>query len=173
MNDIDQFGMEAVDAFVHLAKANHWLQGLVVLYSAIDTLAWASRSGGDVSRADFCRWVSAYMNPSVELGCTSGDLYAARCALLHSSTAESKMSRAGQVSELWYVTSPYSAAAIGSLAQRVGSDAKVLNTTALIGAFSRAVEKFSDELSSDETRFRAASERIRRWLRFVPSEVLR
>lgn len=173
MNDIDQFGMETADAVVCLVKFNHCLQGLVVLYSAIDTLAWARRNDGDVTRADFCDWVSAYMDPPAGLGCTSEDLYAARCALLHSSSTESKMSRAGQASELWYVTSPYSASAMQSIVQRVGSQAKVLNLIALIDAFSRAVMKFSDELSSDETRFRAASERIRHWLRFVPSEVLR
>jgi hypothetical protein len=83
------------------------------------------------------------------------------------------MSRERQASELWYVTSPYSAATMQSHVQRVGARAKVLNLTALIDAFSRGVIKFSDELSSDEARFRAALERIRRWLRFVPSEVLK
>jgi hypothetical protein len=173
MNCIDQFGMETVDAVLQLAKVNHWLQGLVVLYSAIDTFAWASRNSGDVTRLDVCGWVSAYMNPTVELDCTPEDLYAARCSLLHSSTTESKMSRKGQARELWYVTSPYSAATMQSHVRQGGATAKVLNMTALIDAFSRGVMKFSDDLSSDEARFRAASDRIRRWLRFVPSEALR
>lgn len=53
MNNIDQFGMETLDAVVHLVKVNHCLQGLVVLYSAIDTFAWAGSNGGDVTRSDF------------------------------------------------------------------------------------------------------------------------
>ena len=83
------------------------------------------------------------------------------------------MSRKGQARELWYVTSPYSAATMQSHVRQVGATAKVLSMTALIDAFSGGVMKFSDDLSSDEARFRAASDRIRRWLRFVPSEALR
>jgi hypothetical protein len=163
LNGIDQFGMETVDAVTHLVKANCWVQALVILYSAIDTLAWLSREEGDVTRSDFCNWVSAYMDPTVQLGCTPKDLYAARCGMLHSSTAESKLSREHKASELWYVTSPRS---LPNLQALVGAKAKVVCVTALLDAFSQGVVKFSNEL--DETRRRETAERMRRWVRFVP-----
>lgn len=164
--------MDTVDAVTELVKANHYVQALVVLYSAIDTLAWSSRDAGDVTRSDFCGWVSRYMDPTVQLGCTPEDLYAARCGLLHSSAAESKLSREKHASELWYATSPHSVPGNQAFAQRVGASAKVLYFTALLTAFSQGVMHFSDELSSDETRRRETAERIRRWLRFVPSETV-
>jgi hypothetical protein len=46
-----------------------------------------------------------FLVPS-RLGCTAEDLYAARCAIVHSGAAESKMSREGKASEIWYDTSP-------------------------------------------------------------------
>lgn len=92
MNYFDQFWMRTVDAIVTLIQANHYQQALVVLYAEIDTLSWVNLEEGDVSRKDFCNWVSKYLKPEVNLGCTAEDLYAARCALLHSGTAESKMS---------------------------------------------------------------------------------
>src|SRR5216683_5888041 len=104
MNAVDQFGMDTVGAVSTLVTANQYMQALVLLYSAIDTLAWVSRSAGNVTRADFCRWVDVYMQPQSRLGCTAEDLYGARCSILHSSAAESKLSREGRVNELWYVT---------------------------------------------------------------------
>src|SRR5438128_1331218 len=120
MSEVDRFGMATVDAITHLVRANHYLHALVILYSTIDTLAWASISSGDVTRSDFCHWVRAYMNPELTMGCSPEDLYAARCALLHSSAAESKMSREGRASELWYVTAPKSTARLEAHRQKVG-----------------------------------------------------
>jgi hypothetical protein len=107
-----------------------------------------------------------------QLGCTAEDLYAARCGLLHSGAAESKLSREKHASELWYATSLHSVPGIQAFAQRVGANAKVVYLTALLTAFSQGVVQFSDELSSDETRRRETAERIRRWLRFVPGETV-
>lgn len=173
MNNIDQFAMETVDAISHLVRADRWLQALVLLYSAIDTLAWSNRNEGDVTRSDFCRWVSVYMDPGPQLNCTPDDLYAARCALLHSGAAQSKLSREGNASELWYATSPHSIPQIQAFAKQVEVDAKIVYVTALVAAFSEGAMKFSDELSFDDTRRRETTERIRRWLRFVPSSSVR
>ena len=169
MTGIDRFGIETVDAISHLVKANRYLQALVILYSAIDTLAWASRKEGDVTRSDFCRWVSAYMTPESQLGCTPQDLYGARCGLLHSSGAQSKSSRKREASELWYATSANSVPKIQAFVQQIREGAKVLCITDIIDAFAQGVVKFSDEVSRDETRRRETEERIRLWLGFVPA----
>lgn len=47
--NIDQFAMETADAILQLVRANRYLHALVALYSAIDTLAWSSRTNGDVT----------------------------------------------------------------------------------------------------------------------------
>jgi hypothetical protein len=160
--------MQTVDALTTLVRANHYFHALILLYSAIDALAWASLSSGDVTRSDFCNWVSQYMDPQSRLSCSSEDLYAARCGMLHSSTAESKMSREGRASELWYVTSPHSIPKLEAHRQRVGSRAKVVYFTALVGAFVEGVMRFSDDLAAEPKRQVAANGRMERWLRFLP-----
>lgn len=168
MNAIDQFGMETVDSITILFKANRNVQALVVLYSAIDTLAWASLSTGDVSRSDFCRWVNVYLKPESELGCSAEDLYGARCAILHSSTAESKMSRDGRVKELWYAESPKGVLRLEAYAKQTGQDAKIVYLPGFFGAFSLAVTSFAEDLALDPDKYGICCERIKRWIRFVP-----
>jgi hypothetical protein len=108
------------------------------------------------------------MDPQSSLGCSSEDLYAARCGVLHSSTAESKMSREGRASELWYVTSPHSIPKLDAHRQRVRSQAKVVCFTALVSAFAEGVMRFSDDLTTDPKRQVEANGRMGRWLRFLP-----
>lgn len=172
MNDVNQFGMDTVDAVSSLVAANRYLQALVLLYSAIDTLAWVSVSTGDVTRADFCHWVDVYMKPQSELGCTSEDLYSARCGLLHSGAAESKMSREGRANEIWYVTSPHSVVRLRAYAQKAGAQAKIVYFTSLVAAFADGVMQFCDDLALDPVRDAQCSDRIKRWLRFLPTSSL-
>jgi hypothetical protein len=51
----------------------------------------------------------------------------------------------------------------------VGGKPRVACVTALVAAISDAVMQFSDEVARDDTRQWAADERIRPWIRFVPS----
>jgi hypothetical protein len=92
---IRQFGLDTLDAITAPAKGDHWMQSLVLLYSAIDTVAWACKPDGDTSGSEFCAWVEKYMRPEARLGCTAVDLYAARCAVVHSGRSESRLSRKG------------------------------------------------------------------------------
>jgi hypothetical protein len=172
MNAVDQFGMDTVGAVSTLVTANQYMQALVLLYSAIDTLAWVSRSAGDVTRADFCRWVDVYMQPQSRLGCTAEDLYGARCSILHSSAAESKLSREGRVNELWYVTSPHAVTRLEAYVQKVGAQAKVVYFSSLVAAFADGIMQFSDDLAADPSQHAQCSERLKRWLRFLPTGAL-
>jgi hypothetical protein len=150
-------------------KSNHYMQALVVLYSAIDTLAWSLRAKGDVTQQDFCNWVSLYMEPNSTLGCTPEDLYGARCAVVHSGSAESRMSRDGRVSEIWYATATKSVPILKVAVAKKGVKAKVVCTSDLIAAFCDGALKFADELNANPDRQRDVADRIRRWLNFIPS----
>ncbi|HEX8454948.1 MAG TPA: hypothetical protein VF647_22920 [Longimicrobium sp.] len=168
MGEVDEFGMQTLEALTTLIRANHYTQALILLYSAIDAVAWASLPSGDVTRSAFCNWADQYMDPQSSLGCSSEDLYAARCSMVHSSTAESKMSREGRARELWYATSPHSIPKLDAHRQAVGSRATVVYFTAMVGAFAEGLMRFSDDLSADPKRQAAANSRIGRWLRFIP-----
>ena len=169
---MDRFRFETVDAIRHLAGAGYYTQALVLLYSAIDALAWAALPTGDSTGADFRNWVREYMDPDTQIGCSPEDLYAARCGLLHSSTAESRISRTGQASELWYVTSARSAARLDDHQKRVGTTAKVVYFTAFVAAFADAVMRFSGDSARDPQRSASANARVQNWLRLTPIDRL-
>ena len=168
MNTIEKFTVEIVEAISKLVKESLYTQALIVLYSAIDTLAWVNLPSGDVKHKDFIAWVEKYINPEGKFGCTADDLYGARCGLVHSSTAESQKSRKGEAHEIWYATSPHSIDLLRDYAQQRNDTAIIIYFTDLLAAFIDASQKFCNEISADEIQLRTVDERIRLWLKFVP-----
>jgi hypothetical protein len=67
---------------------------LILLYAAMDGLAWLNLPDENeaVQRKDFEAWADRYFVPEMKARgyreITAGDLYAARCALVHTQTAE-------------------------------------------------------------------------------------
>ena len=81
-----------------------FIPALMLLYATVDGLAWCVRANrdGDVTGRDFIQWVETYGDLSVYGPEFPSWVYGARCALLHSQTAESDLSRRGKVPEIWY-----------------------------------------------------------------------
>lgn len=68
---------------------------LALLYSGIDTLAFLRAPVGakEVKRDDFIEWCDRYMVPFLQSAVTGIDLYGARCGVLHTSSAASRLGR--------------------------------------------------------------------------------
>lgn len=79
-------------------------QALALLFSLVDTISFLSMSPNKSynTREDFLSWVELYWIPYLENRVTALDLYAARCSILHSSTAESKLISKGDASPIFY-----------------------------------------------------------------------
>ncbi len=75
---------------------------LVLIYSAIDTTGWLDSTEAFATRNDFMSWVEKYLLKAKPLRCTSLDLYAARCGLLHTFTPDSQLSSSGQAHVIYY-----------------------------------------------------------------------
>jgi len=80
------------------------MPSLILIYSGIDTLASLNRTKEKekVTRSDFKDWCNDYLIPGSNLNCSAKDLYAARCGILHTSTAVSDSSKKDEASELIY-----------------------------------------------------------------------
>jgi hypothetical protein len=87
-----------------LLDSAHTLPALVMLYAAIDILGSLLRreSESDTKGEYFKKWVDDYMIARSQVVFTSEDLWAARCGLLHTHTASSKLSRQGKARQLHY-----------------------------------------------------------------------
>ena len=59
---------EYAESIFLLLKDERATQALVLAYSAIDTMAWANKTTGDVKRSDFISWADTYMQPKSALG---------------------------------------------------------------------------------------------------------
>jgi hypothetical protein len=81
---------------------------VILMLSAIDAMAFLvmPEQQEDVGRRDFIEWAGQYVRFPGKHQLTGVDLYGARCAMLHSFGAQSKMSRSGECRViLWMGTS--------------------------------------------------------------------
>ena len=121
--DFKGMTLEMVDAAQQLLDQNKGTPGLVLAYSAIDTLAWLNirdRTTG-TSPIEFRRFADTYLLPSGLFGtATSVDLYRARCGLLHTRTPESDKSRAGAAKLILYAYGKKTIAQLQSLLDEIG-----------------------------------------------------
>ena len=78
---------------------------LLLMFSAIDAMAFLNMptSQSDVKRTDFIEWTERYLKLVRPAQLTGADLYGARCALLHTYSSESAMSRDGKCRQLMFV----------------------------------------------------------------------
>lgn len=70
-------------------EKNLTLPSLILIYSAIDTAGWLDSDERDATRRSFTDWVDRYLLSVRPLRCSSMDLYAARCGVFHTLTADS------------------------------------------------------------------------------------
>lgn len=134
---------------------------LVLFYSTIDTLAWLGLPPSQkmVTATDFCSWVERYMQPVARLGCTSGEVYAARCAVVHTRTPHNPKAKPG-VRKIWYANT---AAALPALRQHIAADnadAVGVSGAALYASFEAGARAFDTELRADPKRSASVSGRL-------------
>jgi hypothetical protein len=87
-----------------LLDTNHTLPALILLYSGIDAFASLMRpeTEPDTSGAYFKKWADDYMIGPSHLEIGSEDLWGARCGLLHTHAASSRVAREGKARPLHY-----------------------------------------------------------------------
>jgi|ERR1051326_1362429 hypothetical protein len=83
---------------------DHLESAMILVYSGIDAFAWLNRPSNvdDVRRTDFEQWLDTYFLLDSGFNCTSLDLYAARCGLVHSNTSESRLNREDRAHKVFY-----------------------------------------------------------------------
>jgi hypothetical protein len=76
---------------------------LILIYSTIDSISWLSTENSDQRNKEyFQNWVDTWMLKHYPLPCTSLELYAARCGILHTLTPSSDLSKKKGVRQISY-----------------------------------------------------------------------
>lgn len=146
------------EAVLCLFKNDFRLAGLMLIFTTIDQMAWLSLADDDeVKGKDFMAWVDAYMlgrsNRGLE-SVTAGDLWGARCGLLHTATPESRSLRNGTAAnKIAYTYGTVAATPLvpGWACVRVED---------LVASFVTGVLRFKDELEADQDRNRIVNDKL-------------
>ena len=139
-----------------LLDTGHSLPALILLYSAIDAFASLLRpeTKPDTTGDYFKKWTEDYMIGGSGLSIRSEDLWGARCGLLHTHGAASRLSREGKARQLHY----YRAQALTpGMQQELESKLKALRAMgklpvdidALYAAFDQGVSRFLASIHRD------------------------
>lgn len=95
---------EMLSAIDDCLKAERQLPALILMYSLVDGLSWAE-SGDTNTKSRFEGWVTRWLLPHLPQSkpqITATDLYAARCALLHTGTGISDLVKSKKAKRIMY-----------------------------------------------------------------------
>jgi hypothetical protein len=156
MNNMDMLVkhmLDLHDAIEDSYQKARYMPCLVLLYSGIDVAASLEPSLGTGVGDRFRKWVDRYMLKSGSLKCTATDLYAARCAVVHTFTPESDLSKKREARVIGYA---FGAAKLHKLdeASDIAGQSRQVNVHArsLIDAFYEGFGTYLEEARGDKLR---------------------
>jgi hypothetical protein len=128
-------------------------QALILLYSAIDTMAWLIRekSKEDSDGKDFIEWFKKYLLPDSNLEGTANDFYASRCGIIHSNSPEARSIRKGNANPIYYCHGNANKSDLKELLIKTNrSNIVVINFDELFNAYNNAITKFKLDIDKSE-----------------------
>jgi len=127
---------------------------LILIYSGIDTVGWLDSSEDYATRTSFVKWVDAYLLKAKPLECTSLELYAARCGLLHSFTPDSQLSSLGKARRICYAWGKASVQDLQRTIDLTNKSGKyvAVHVDDLYEAWRLGILQFTEEVEKDRDR---------------------
>lgn len=161
---------------IDLCINNHLrMPALILVYSEIDILAALNRPAEkqESTRKDFKEWCERYLLIDSKLPCTSTDLYAARCGIIHSYSAESKLSRNNEADEIVYSWGNQDPKPLQEVLQHIGHTAHVIHIETLVELFKEGVATFLEELEDNQGKLNLVIGRTSKLFKDQPKEFWR
>jgi hypothetical protein len=127
---------------------------LVLLYSGIDVAASLEPSAGNSVGERFEKWVDRYMLNGRSLPCAAKELYAARCAVVHTFTPDSNLSKTGKARVIGYAFGDADLKKLDDVTVLLGRESGQVNVHMkdLIEAFHSACATYLKEALTDTDR---------------------
>jgi hypothetical protein len=150
-------------------KDKELVSGLILYYSIVDIMAWLSRDphDADATKSDFTRWVEEFLLPGSGLKCTSEELYAARCAIIHSYVPEWGPSTVNksEPNRIYYVWGKPLKETPGDNKNNTSkkSERVVISVDDLVYALKVAIQRFEDSLSYNRSMSEIIAERSKKY----------
>ena len=151
----------------HVHQAGYLRATIILVYCGIDALAYLSmpQDHERVRQEDFVAWVDRYLVFRDGLRVPGIEVYAARCAVVHTYTAEADLHRAGRVQrKIGYIDE-----ALPEIQAAAGVQNLVLvSVRGLVDAFCGGVQTFLRELVQDGLRRRTVARRLEAMVQELP-----
>lgn len=127
---------------------------LVLTYSAIDTTGWLDSTEQYSTGTSFIAWTERYLLPTKPFKCTSKELWAARCGLLHTHSPESKLTDKKEARQLCYSWGSADASLLEAVVAHEGNEDKyvAVNVHDLCDGWRIGLRHFFEELDADAGR---------------------
>lgn len=165
MQHIDSFQKKTIDAIGLLHEHGYIEAMLMLTFSGIDQMAWLTVTADESNGADFKAWVKKYIDPETSLGCTVDDLWAARCGLVHTATAESRhnLKVPAKAKKVFYTTGS------AKCSDNKSSDVIFINADELVKRFMCSWLQYRLDITSDPELETLATNKAKRILNYVQS----
>jgi len=145
---------------------------LILVYSGIDAMAHLTMPAGKdkVTRADFIAWAEKFLqfrdadkNPTLTL--PGIELYAARCALVHTYSSEADLHKEGKVKR----QIGYGDEFLPEVAEKAEVEHLVMvSIRGLVDAFARGIAATLQDIKGDEPRRKLFAERLDKMVHELP-----
>lgn len=170
------FGREPIINAIHngirrgieVAVANGCYGSAVILiYAGIDSMAYLAMPEGqtDVRGKDFIDWADRYIKFPCKEQLTGTDLYGARCAMLHTYSVYSKLSRGGKARLIGYMDKSLPEV---RYEPNVSKDLVLVSVPALAQTFYQGVDRFLVDAFSDKKLAPITEARARNLIQCLP-----
>lgn len=151
------------------------IPALVLIYTAIDITGWLNGDDPNTKVRDrFTNWVDQYLLSAKPLRCTSIDLYAARCGLVHTFTPDSRLSDQGQARRICYARGNTKSDDLQQTIKRMNktSEYVAIHVEELYEAWRLGLLAFTEELAQDPTRASRVYARAKKFFSTLSTEVV-
>lgn len=140
---------------------------VVLIYSGMDSMAYLAmpKDQTDVSGKDFIDWADHYIKFSCKDQLTGADLYGARCAMVHTYSVHSRMSREGKARLIGYMDQSVPEVRYNP---DVNKQLVLVSVPALAEAFFQGTDRFLVDAFSDKTRAPIVEARMKNLVQCLP-----
>jgi hypothetical protein len=159
---------EGIKEDIEVALANNRLRaGVMLIYAGMDAMAFLDMPGGqeDVTRSDFIRWADRYIRFPCKEQISGEDFYGARCALLHSYSLDSRMSRQGKCRMVGYLDK---AEPEVRYAPHVSTDLVLVSIAGLKKSFFEGINRFLIEAYANKEKAIIVEARLQDMIHVFP-----
>jgi len=170
MNAFYRHMFDLIESIEACLKKGRVLPCLTLLYSGIDVVA-SLDTDGVATRKGFLNWVDNYLLKALPIDCTAFDLYAARCAVVHTFTPESDLSKAGRARKIVYAWGNGDLSKLKKASVIIDhNDTAHVHLTDLVTAFRNGIAAYLEEIETQPERQQSVETAARLW--YVPLDTV-